>query len=149
MFIKSILKAVYKNLAIFWQDYFLGTGKIFLEPGKIFLEMARFFLEILQILKKSCQFLKKSFQILPKQNLAKDYLKSILSNIILNNFSLRIFSIRMGSFGWMEFPTNIARIFGYFNPNFEGPKIYFLPFPMCCKKHPFNFCFSLSDNNKS
>ena len=27
---------VYKNLAIFRQDYFLGTGKIFLETGKIF-----------------------------------------------------------------------------------------------------------------
>ena len=26
---------VYKNLAIFWQDYFLGSGKIFLEGGKI------------------------------------------------------------------------------------------------------------------
>ena len=60
--------SAYKNLATFWQDYFLGTGKIFLE--------------ILLILKKSCQ-------ILPKQNLAN--LKSILSNIILNNFSLRIF----------------------------------------------------------
>lgn len=28
--------SVYKNLAIFWQDYFLGNGKIFLEAGKIF-----------------------------------------------------------------------------------------------------------------
>ena len=38
----SNIASVYKNLATFWQDYFLGTGKIFLETGKIFLEMARF-----------------------------------------------------------------------------------------------------------
>ena len=76
--------SVYKNLATFWQDYFLGTGKIFLE-------MARFFLGVLLILKNSCQFLKKSCQMLPKQNLAKDFLKSILPNFKLNNFSLRIF----------------------------------------------------------
>ena len=42
MVLNLLEMTVYKNLAIFWQDYFLGTGKIFLETGKIFLEMARF-----------------------------------------------------------------------------------------------------------
>ena len=79
-------RTVYKNLAIFWQDYFLGSGKIFLEGGKIFLEMARFILGVMLMLKNSSQFLKKSCQTILKKNLAKSSLKNILPNLILNNF---------------------------------------------------------------
>ena len=63
---------VYKNLAIFWQDYFLGTGKIFLETGKIFLEMARFNFRSLANSKKNLAkpVLKKSCQKFSENNLA-------------------------------------------------------------------------------